>query len=144
MRFCPYCGAELLKEGAAFCVECGARINTPEGERESSRRKQESSRNRKSEHPRQKRTRPAEGKRKEEPEKRRQQRKSDNRDKRRPVRRYKLDQVDDYDGYYDDIIPSDKGNRREEIDRNLIKKIGGLILGVLIIVTLCLIMMYAV
>lgn len=26
MKYCPYCGAGLLKEDAAFCVECGKRL----------------------------------------------------------------------------------------------------------------------
>jgi len=27
MKYCPYCGADLLKEDAAFCVECGKQLS---------------------------------------------------------------------------------------------------------------------
>ena len=30
MKFCPYCGADLLKEDAAFCVECGKQLSSAE------------------------------------------------------------------------------------------------------------------
>lgn len=29
MKFCPYCGADLLKENAAFCAESKNKTNTP-------------------------------------------------------------------------------------------------------------------
>lgn len=143
MRFCPYCGAELLKEDAAFCVECGVRINPSEGKTGSSERMREGGDNGRREQPSQRRPRPEERRRNADHGKRRTQGKPNHREESRPVRRYKLDQVDDYDGYYDDIVPSDKGNLHEEIDKKLIKKIGLLIFGVLMVVSLCLLMMYA-
>lgn len=30
MKFCPYCGADLLKEDAAFCAECGKQLSAAE------------------------------------------------------------------------------------------------------------------
>ena len=33
MKFCPYCGAELLDETIAFCTECGKAL--PEKEQQS-------------------------------------------------------------------------------------------------------------
>ena len=30
MKFCPYCGADLLKEDAAFCAECGKKLSVAE------------------------------------------------------------------------------------------------------------------
>lgn len=30
MKYCPYCGADLLKENAAFCMECGKQLSVKE------------------------------------------------------------------------------------------------------------------
>ena len=49
---------------------------------------------------------------------------------------------DDYDGYYDDILPADEGRFSEGLDKNLIKKVIGIIGTVLLIVALCVLMMY--
>ena len=55
---------------------------------------------------------------------------------RRPVPK------DDYDGYYDDILPIDEGRFSEGIDRMMIKKILFIIGMVLLIVGACIVMMY--
>lgn len=49
---------------------------------------------------------------------------------------------DDYDGYYDDILPADEGRFSEGIDRGLVKKIVFIIGMVLLIVGACVMMMY--
>ena len=49
---------------------------------------------------------------------------------------------DGYDGYYDDIIPDDDGTARQALDKVLIKKIVFLIIGLLIIVSACVAIMY--
>ena len=30
MKYCPYCGADLPKEDAAFCMECGKQLSVKE------------------------------------------------------------------------------------------------------------------
>ncbi len=50
---------------------------------------------------------------------------------------------DDYDGYYDDVLPADEGRFSEGMDKNLIKKVIVIIGAVLLIVSLCVGMMYA-
>lgn len=52
------------------------------------------------------------------------------------------DPEDDYDGYYDDILPTDEGRFSEGVDKNLIKKVIAIIGSVLLIVALCVLMMY--
>lgn len=49
---------------------------------------------------------------------------------------------DDYDGYYDDIIPLDEGSLSEGIDKKMIKKIAMLLGVVLFVIVLCVVVMY--
>ena len=42
-----------------------------------------------------------------------------------------------YDGYYDDIVPSDIGKHREGIDWVMMKRVGLVAIGVLLIISLC-------
>lgn len=56
-----------------------------------------------------------------------------------PSRRY---QNENYDGYYDDVLPEDEGRYSEGIDRGLVKKIVLIIGMVLLIVGACVMMMY--
>ena len=113
MKFCPDCGAELVKEDAVFCVECGAKI----------------SREKKQEKPRKTNS----GKYS-----------KDKKQKRvaiTPVE--EVAPVDDgYDGYYDDVLPPDLDREREGLDKELIKKIVALGIGVVFIIALCVVMMY--
>ena len=51
--------------------------------------------------------------------------------------------VDDgYDGYYDDVQPPDLDRVKEGLDKELIKKIVALSVGVVFIIALCVVMMY--
>ena len=51
--------------------------------------------------------------------------------------------VDDgYDGYYDDVLPPDLDREREGLDKELIKKIVALGVGVVFIIAMCVVMMY--
>lgn len=51
--------------------------------------------------------------------------------------------VDDgYDGYYDDVLPPDLDREKEELNRELIKKIVALGVGFVCIIAMCVVMMY--
>lgn len=51
--------------------------------------------------------------------------------------------VDDgYDGYYDDVLPPDIDREREGLDKDLLKKIVALGIGVVFIIAMCVVMMY--
>ena len=51
--------------------------------------------------------------------------------------------VDDgYDGYYDDVIPPDTDRVKEGLDKELIKKIVALSVGVIFIISMCVVMLY--
>ena len=49
---------------------------------------------------------------------------------------------DGYDGYYNDVIPSDEGRRREGVDKELVKKISILLACLLVIIAACVVLMY--
>jgi len=51
---------------------------------------------------------------------------------------------DNYDGYYDDVLPPDLDRIREGVDRNLIKKIAILAVSVILVISLCVILLYMV
>ena len=51
--------------------------------------------------------------------------------------------VDDgYDGYYDDVIPPDTDRVKEGLDKELMKKIVALSVGVIFIISMCVVMLY--
>lgn len=133
MKFCPYCGADLLKENAAFCAECGKKLSMAEeapsplhetdGQHDAKPSKQKVSKK-----DFQKRKKPKQEKKKaQEP----------------PLPEIEGEPVEDgYDGYYDDILPPDLDREKEGPDKELIKKIVTLTVAVILIIGLCVVMMY--
>ena len=110
MKYCPYCGADLIDSECSFCTECGKTLPTVEGK-----------------------TMPVNG--------HKRHRKTSTHTKTK-VLCDESKSEDDYDGYYDDIIPDDNGTARQALDKALIKKIVFLIIGLLIIVGACVAIMY--
>lgn len=51
-------------------------------------------------------------------------------------------QTETYDGYYDDVKPSDESSGKEPIDRELIKRIGFLALGAAAVIAFAVLAMY--
>ena len=49
---------------------------------------------------------------------------------------------EDYDGYYDDVLPTDSGYAKQGIDKELIKRIAGLVVGAIIVISACVAIMY--
>lgn len=124
MKYCPYCGFELSGREKNFCTECGASLTD---------------------------TVPDTEKPKKEPKRRKEKRIWRRRKGEKIIERKKKQMCDEveltaveenYDGYYEDILPDDTGSFREGIDKELIKKIIGLGCGVLLIVAGCAVLMY--
>ena len=132
MNYCPYCGASIADGAASFCAECGksfpsqkeTRETRPASKTKSGGRRQLTSTRRKPKKPWRK----------------------PNRSTKRtcgPSRQPKSNPQDEgYDGYYDDIAPSDDGHVRERMDPELIKRAAMVAAGALGIIILSLIMMY--
>lgn len=124
MKYCPYCGADLPDGAVSFCAECGNAL--PGG-----KKKEE----------------PITKKRK--PVKKRSGTKKNGDKGSNPPRHMENATAekeslkeDDYDGYYDDILPSDEGRQREGIDRTVIRKIAILIGGLVVVIGICIAIMY--
>lgn len=133
MKFCPYCGADLLKEDAAFCAECGKKLSVAEGSpspvyEADSQHDAKPSKQKVSKKGSQKRRQPK-------PKKEKVQKPSLPEIEGEPVE-------DGYDGYYDDILPPDLDREKEGPDKELIKKIITLTVAVILIIGLCVVMMY--
>ena len=130
MKYCPYCGANLPKEDAAFCMECGKPLSVRE---EASKVEQAGTpaKNKKSgraQKKKEKKAKPPEGKKKRKTE---------------PQAEAVEEPVDDgYDGYYNDVLPPDLDREKEGLDKELVKKIILLAVAVIFIISLCVVMMY--
>jgi len=119
MKYCPYCGASLPEDTVSFCPECGKTL--PE-------------------------TAPAPNEEKV-PKKEKNPQESKKPKKSKPQRQKKESEpppLDDYDGYYDDRVPIDEGRRREGVDKNIIKKVIALTVGLLVVISACLAILYLV
>lgn len=127
MKHCPFCGTDILKENAAFCVECGKPLSeqaqTPTEEKTVAPTKSKKSKPKKKKNTRQ-------PKKSKKPKKELQPNVSE-------------ELVDDgYDGYYDDVLPPDLDREKDGLDKELIKKIVALVVGVVFIIGICIAMMY--
>ena len=47
-----------------------------------------------------------------------------------------------YDGYYDDVLPTDTGEYRQGMDQKTVRNILYLLIGVVVVVGLCVILLY--
>ena len=116
MKFCPYCGAAFQDEEVAFCTECGKSIPEKAGAMKQSSGKQKKKASVKKKPKRKPASIPD------------------------PVKENPPD--DDYDGYYEDIVPTDAGETRQALDKAIVKKISLLVIGVLVVVGACVAIMY--
>lgn len=123
MKYCPHCGADLLKENAAFCVECGQRLSDHEPESATTHKA---------------------GTLKDEPEgSTKTAKKKAKKPRKKKVKKQKQipeivgEPADDgYDGYYNDVLPPDTDRVKEGLDKELIKKIVALCVAVIFIIGL--------
>lgn len=158
MKYCPYCGTVLVDGAASFCAECGKVLPVSEKNEEILEKSNQSEQ--------QGESKPQQEIQQEEESRRRQEREplSEKGEKevdmsgekkirqpeplQRPKQQSESPAVtssvpeDDYDGYYDDILPADEGRFSEGIDRGLVKKIILIIGAVLLVVGACVLMMY--
>lgn len=158
MKYCPYCGTVLVDGAVSFCSECGKALPVSRKIKENQEKKSPSGHRKEPE--------PLEGERHGKKSRRRQNGKPHTVEKveekeadileirqpeplPRPGQQPEPSAVtkskepeDDYDGYYDDILPADEGRFGDGIDRGLVKKIVLIIGAVFLIVGACVLMMY--
>ena len=125
MKYCPYCGASVVDDTVSFCSECGKSLNIS------------------AKHPEEKEpSKPTKKKGPDTPpQKKKKKPKNSNPDPPKPSEE-EAKAEDGYDGYYDDIVPTDTGKPREGVDWVLMKKIGLIGAAVVIIICLCIAAMY--
>ena len=126
MKFCPYCGADLLDENVLFCSNCGKKLPPHEAGI----------------------TEPLTEEMRPKPENTPKAETSAKKRSKKKVPKKVVSVVDEppvddgYDGYYDDVQPPDLDRVKEGLDKELIKKIVALSVGVVFIIALCVVMMY--
>lgn len=160
MKYCPYCGTVLVDGAVSFCAECGKALPVSEkkdeiqeksnqSEQQSESKPQQEIKHEEKSRSRHKSKPLSEGKVKgkevdkagERQIKLSEPAQSPKRQSESPAVRSSMPE-DDYDGYYDDILPADEGRFSEGIDRELVKKIALIIGVVFLIVGACVMMMY--
>lgn len=112
MKYCPYCGTEIVDDDSLFCVGCGKELPTqktveePENHLEENFYEEEVNQSPNSNE------------------------------------QLRSEYDEGYDGYYEDLLLIDKGQVHIGIDQILVKKIAALVGCVLFVIALCLVMMY--
>ena len=117
MKYCPYCGAEILSGAFSFCPSCGESLPVlaqPAAEK-------------------------SPGKPSPKGEKAKKER---TRKKERPPRKAKQPvppevEALDCDGYYEDVQPIDADRQREGVDTRLILRVALLVAGVALVIGGC-------
>lgn len=128
MKYCPYCGAGFSDGTVSFCTECGKKL--PE-----------------------EKTVPPEAKEQSKKVTQKQKRKKEKKEKHKKDTKKKKaakeipevmgEAVDDgYDGYYNDVLPPDTDRVKDGLDKELVKKIVALCIGVTVIILMCVALLY--
>lgn len=125
MKYCPYCGEAVRDTHAAFCSECGRELIEAAGEKPARRKKRFAFK------PFSKRRAEPKG-----PSRQDEHQTSDD----GTVSEENCEQ--NYDGYYDDILPPDTGRKRESVDRSLAIRVAALVGVMLLIIALCILALY--
>ena len=128
MKYCPYCGAGFSEGTVSFCSECGKKLPEektvpPEAKEQSNKvaKKQKRKKEKKEKH------------------------KKDTKKKKvaKEIPEVMGEAVDDgYDGYYNDVLPPDTDRVKDGLDKELVKKIVALCIGVTVIILMCVALLY--
>ena len=128
MKYCPYCGAGFSDGTVSFCTECGKKL--PEEKTVPPEAKEQS-----------KKVAKKQKRKKEKKEKHKKHAKKKKPEKEIPE--IMGEAVDDgYDGYYNDVLPPDTDRVKDGLDKELVKKIVALCIGVTVIILMCVALLY--
>lgn len=129
MKYCPYCGAGFSEGTVSFCSDCGKKLPEPKEAEAAGKESPKKVTTKKS--------KPM--KEKKEKRKRESKKKKENKD----ILEIVGEAVDDgYDGYYNDVLPPDTDRVKDGLDKELIKKIIALCIGVTVIILMCVALLY--
>lgn len=129
MKYCPNCGAEFSDGTASFCSECGKQlaVNDAVGEHVADTDK----------------TINATGKKKKKTKKDKPVKQKKSKKEKKALKEVIDEPVDDgYDGYYNDVLPPDLDRVKEGLDKELVKKVVAVAVGVVFIISMCVVMLY--
>ena len=128
MKYCPYCGAGFSDGTVSFCSECGKKL--PEEKTVPPEAKEQS-----------KKVAKKHKRKKEKKEKHKKDAKKKKAAKEIPE--VMGEAVDDgYDGYYNDVLPPDTDRVKDGLDKELVKKIVALCIGVTVVILMCVALLY--
>ena len=128
MKYCPYCGAGFSDGTVSFCSECGKKL--PEEKTVPPEAKEQSKKVAK----KQKRKKEKKEKHKKDAKKKKQE---------KEIPEIMGEAVDNgYDGYYNDVLPPDTDRVKDGLDKELVKKIVALCIGVTVIILMCVALLY--
>ena len=129
MKYCPNCGAAFSDGTASFCSECGKQlaVNDAVGEHVADTDKAINATGNK--------------KKKAKKDKPVKQKKS-KKEKKTPKEIIDEPVDDGYDGYYNDVLPPDLDRVKEGLDKELVKKVVAVAVGVVFIISMCVVMLY--
>ena len=128
MKYCPYCGAGFSDGTVSFCSECGKKL--PEEKTVPPEAKEQS-----------KKVAKKQTRKKEKKEKHKKDAKKKKPEKEIPE--VMGEAVDDgYDGYYNDVLPPDTDRVKDGLDKELVKKIVALCIGVTVVILMCVALLY--
>lgn len=128
MKYCPYCGAGFSDGTVSFCSECGKKL--PEEKTVPPEAKEQS-----------KNVAKKQKRKKEKKEKHKKDAKKKKPEKEIPE--VMGEAVDDgYDGYYNDVLPPDTDRVKDGLDKELVKKIVALCIGVTVVILMCVALLY--
>ena len=128
MKYCPYCGAGFSDGTVSFCTECGKKL--PEEKTVPPEAKEQSKKvAKKQKRKKEKKEKPKKDAKKKKPEK--------------EIPDVMGEAVDDgYDGYYNDDLSPDTDRVKDGLDKELVKKIVALCIGVTVIILMCVALLY--
>ena len=128
MKYCPYCGAGFSDGTVSFCTECGKKL--PEEKTVPPEAKEQSKKvSKKQKRKKEKKEKYKKDGKKKKPEK--------------EIPEVMGEAVDDgYDGYYNDVLPPDTDRAMDGLDKELVKKIVALCIGVTVIILMCVALLY--
>ena len=129
MKYCTNCGAALEDSTASFCAECGKQLSS-----ESEDSVKNPVENKKAKYKETKKKKP----KKEKVKKQKKTKKKDT-----VLEEIVGEPVDDgYDGYYNDVLPPDTDRVKDGLDKELVKKIVALCIGVTVVILMCVALLY--
>lgn len=124
MKYCPYCGAGLSDGTVSFCSECGKKIPEAQSAKADSKKVDEKKKGKK-------------------PKKEKARKASKQKKPHKEIPEIMGEAVDDgYDGYYNDVLPPDTDRVKDGLDKELVKKIVALCIGVTVIILMCVALLY--